>query len=53
MQSSTNGKTVRLSDKSRGTQLFVKWFFRLLWAWIVVMLSVIVLGIIFDPFSSS
>ncbi|MEM8791463.1 MAG: hypothetical protein AAGE80_07585 [Pseudomonadota bacterium] len=53
MKSTTNGKTVRLSDKSRGTQLFVKWFFRLLWAWIVLMISLVVLGVVFDPFSSS
>ncbi|MEM7667983.1 MAG: hypothetical protein AAF317_02390, partial [Pseudomonadota bacterium] len=53
MRSSTNGKEVRLSDKSSGTQLFVKWFFRILYGWIALVFIALIIGFLFDPFSSN
>lgn len=51
-QSTTNGRTVRLSDKSPGTQRAFKWFFRLLYGWVALVLigaAVMVLSEIWFP----
>ncbi|MEM9061274.1 MAG: hypothetical protein AAGD13_12505 [Pseudomonadota bacterium] len=51
-QSTPNGRTVRLSDKSPGTQRAFKWFFRLLYGWVALVLigaAVMVLSEIWFP----
>ena len=51
-QSTTNGRTVRLSDKSPGTQRAFKWFFRILYGWIalgLIAVAISVLGEIWVP----
>ena len=37
-RSTTNGRTVRLSDKSPGTQRAFRWFFRILYGWVALVL---------------
>ena len=45
-QSTTNGRTVRLSDKSPGTQRAFKWFFRILYGWIALVLIGVVIMVL-------
>jgi hypothetical protein len=40
MKSTTNGKTVHFSDKSPGTQRAIRWFFRILYGWILLAFTV-------------
>lgn len=44
--STTNGRTVRLSDKSPGTQRAFKWFFRILFGWIALVLIGVVIMVL-------
>lgn len=44
-QSTTNGRTVRLSDKSPGTQRAFKWFFRILYGWIALGLIAVAISV--------
>ena len=45
-QSTTNGRTVRLSDKSPGTQRAFKWFFRIVYGWIALVLIGVVIMVL-------
>lgn len=42
----TNGRTVRLSDRSPGTQRALKWFFRILFGWIALVLIAVVASVL-------
>ncbi|MGD1923489.1 MAG: hypothetical protein ACFB03_04780 [Paracoccaceae bacterium] len=47
-QSTSNGRTVQLSDKSPGTQRAFKWFFRILYGWIALVLIGVVISVLLD-----
>ncbi|MEL7469325.1 MAG: hypothetical protein AAFN27_12785 [Pseudomonadota bacterium] len=45
-QSTSNGRTIRLSDKSPGTQRAFKLFFRILYGWIALVLMGVVISVL-------